>query len=70
MITWGQRLRTCLPQKPHKSRRARAGFRLVPDFASYVQDLPDFDVVIANLAHDPCNGPIEALADDKLGEAV
>jgi len=35
-----------------------------PDFASYVQDLPDFDVVIANLAHDPCNGPIEALADD------
>ena len=51
------RSRTCHGAPGH-------GFRLVPTSASYVQDLPDFDVVIANLAHDPCNGPIEALADD------
>ena len=44
---------------------ARPG--LVPfgtEFASYVEDLPDFDVVVANLAHDPCNGPIATLADE------
>ena len=40
---------------------------LVPfgrNFESYVDDLGDFDVVIADLAHDPCNGPLETLADE------
>jgi 2-keto-3-deoxy-L-fuconate dehydrogenase len=33
------------------------------EFDTYLQDLSDFDVVIANLAHPPCNGPIEDLQD-------
>ena len=34
------------------------------DFDQYVTDLPEFDIVVANLAHDPCSTPVGEIDDD------
>jgi NAD(P)-dependent dehydrogenase (short-subunit alcohol dehydrogenase family) len=33
-------------------------------FKAHVANCDDSDIVIANLAHDPCNGPLEDIEDE------
>jgi 2-keto-3-deoxy-L-fuconate dehydrogenase len=33
------------------------------DFADYVRDVEDLDILVANLAHDPCNSPVSEIDD-------
>ena len=33
-------------------------------FTQYVADVPEFDIVVANLAHDPCSTPVSEIDDD------
>ncbi len=33
-------------------------------FSDWVADMPVFDIVVANLAHDPCSTPVDDIADD------
>ena len=37
------------------------------DFAQYVADLPEFDIVVANLSHDPCSTPVGQLDNFSVG---
>ncbi len=35
-----------------------------PDFTEFVTGQDDIDILIANLAHDPCNSPVAEIHDD------